>query len=60
VEVLHDRALGSQDRNGIVHDLLLLDAQDDATAAVGPVAEMRDRDARPAKRIPLEEFVFVT
>jgi hypothetical protein len=29
VEVLHDRALGSQDCNGVVHDLLLLDAEDE-------------------------------
>src|SRR5258708_34320051 len=55
VKVLHDRALGSQDRNGVVHDLLLLDAEDDAMEAVGPIAEMRDRDARTATRVPLQE-----
>src|SRR5437762_11290851 len=55
VEVLHDRAFGSQDRNGVVHDLLLLDAEDDAMEAVGPIAEMRDRDTRAAKRVPLQE-----
>src|SRR5206468_2267390 len=60
VEVLHDRALGSQDRNGVVHDLLLLDAEDHAMEAVGPIAEMRDRDARTAKRIPLQESRVIT
>src|SRR5882672_4805203 len=55
VKVLHDRALRPQDRDSVVHDLLLLDAEDNAVEAVGPIAEVRDRDARTAKRVPLQE-----